>query len=325
MEKFKRREFEFLIATDVAARGLDIDDLEVVFNYDLPNDAEDYTHRIGRTGRAGKTGRAFTFVCGQEVYKLQYMIRLGRLKMRRERVPSLDQVEEARDNVFFEKLRTTLDAGEYRHHDRMIDRLIEQGYATTDISSALIHLLRGPEPGAPAPKAPAAKPVAGAAPANRGTSDKATEGQGTEGQRTKGQRTRDYGQRDNGQRDNGQRDYGQRDHRQRDHRQRDYDKGTTDRGTTDRGTTDKGTTDKGTRTKGSRTEGPSHRGRRQGSGRPAHRPASKRPRFRPMRRRPGIRPHGRSMRPDLPRRLIHVRSMTRRQRVPSASRIASPG
>jgi ATP-dependent RNA helicase DeaD len=150
MEKFRRREFEFLIATDVAARGLDLDDLEVVFNYDLPNDAEDYTHRIGRTGRAGRSGRAITFVSGQEIYKLQFMIRLGKLKMRRERIPSLDQVEEARDNVFFEKLRSTLDAGEYRHHDRMIDRLIEQGYQTTDISSALIHLLRGPEPTAPA-------------------------------------------------------------------------------------------------------------------------------------------------------------------------------
>lgn len=157
MEKFRRREFEFLIATDVAARGLDIDDLEVVFNYDLPNDAEDYTHRIGRTGRAGRSGRAFTFVCGQEVYKLQYMIRLGKLKMRRERIPSLDQVEEARDNAFFEKLRATLDARDFRRHDRMIDRLIEQGYATTDISSALIHLLRGPEPTAPAR---AAKPTA---------------------------------------------------------------------------------------------------------------------------------------------------------------------
>ena len=162
MERFRRREFEFLIATDVAARGLDLDDLEVVFNFDLPNDAEDYTHRIGRTGRAGRSGRAFTFVSGQEIYKLQYMIRLGKLKMRRERIPSLDQVEEARDNVFFEKLRSTLDAGEFRHHDRMIDRLIEQGYQTTDISSALIHLLRGPEPAAPPrpPKATGTFPAA---------------------------------------------------------------------------------------------------------------------------------------------------------------------
>ena len=103
MEKFRRRGFEFLIATDVAARGLDVDDLEVVFNFDLPNDAEDYTHRIGRTGRAGKSGRAYTFVSGREIYKLQGMVRFAKLKIRRENVPSLDQVEEARENVFFEK------------------------------------------------------------------------------------------------------------------------------------------------------------------------------------------------------------------------------
>ena len=77
MDKFRRRAFEFLVATDVAARGLDVDDLEVVFNFDLPNDAEDYTHRIGRTGRAGKSGRAFTFVSGREIYKLQGMVRFA--------------------------------------------------------------------------------------------------------------------------------------------------------------------------------------------------------------------------------------------------------
>jgi len=141
MEKFRRRGFEFLIATDVAARGLDVDDLEVVFNYDLPNDAEDYTHRIGRTGRAGKSGRAITFVAGRELYKLQSMVRFAKLKIRRENVPSLDQVEEARVSVFFEKLRSTLDGAQFIKHDRMLDRLLEQGYPSTDIASALIHLL----------------------------------------------------------------------------------------------------------------------------------------------------------------------------------------
>ncbi len=154
MSKFRDRKFEFLIATDVAARGLDVDDLEVVFNFDLPNDAEDYTHRIGRTGRAGKSGRAFTFVSGREIYKLQFMIRMAKLKIRRERIPSIDQVEEARENVFFEKIRATLEGGKFEKQDRMIDRLIEQGYAPTDISSALIHLLRDGEPGKPS--APAA-------------------------------------------------------------------------------------------------------------------------------------------------------------------------
>jgi ATP-dependent RNA helicase DeaD len=141
MAKFRRRGFEFLVATDVAARGLDVDDLEVVFNYDLPNDAEDYTHRIGRTGRA------FTFVSGREIYGLQNMIRYARLPLRRERVPSLDQVEEARENVFFERLRATLDAKQFRPQDRMTDRLLEQGYASTDIIGALVHLMQGGQPG----------------------------------------------------------------------------------------------------------------------------------------------------------------------------------
>jgi ATP-dependent RNA helicase DeaD len=166
MDKFRRRGFEFLIATDVAARGLDVDDLEVVFNFDLPNDAEDYTHRIGRTGRAGRKGRAFTFVSGQEIYKLQSMIRWARLDIRRERIPSLDEVEEARANVFFEKIRATLEAKQFTPHDRMIDRLLDQGYASTDICSALIHLLQGasgPSAGATTAK-PGAKPAAPAAP-----------------------------------------------------------------------------------------------------------------------------------------------------------------
>ncbi|MBI5691054.1 MAG: DEAD/DEAH box helicase [Verrucomicrobia bacterium] len=156
MEKFRERKFEFLIATDVAARGLDVDDLEVVFNFDLPNDAEDYTHRIGRTGRAGRKGKAFTFVSGQEIYKLQSMVRWAKLDIRRGKIPSLDEVEEARTNVFFEKIRTTLEAREFKPHDRMIDRLLDQGYASTDICSALIHLLQGT--GGPAPAAKASKP-----------------------------------------------------------------------------------------------------------------------------------------------------------------------
>jgi ATP-dependent RNA helicase DeaD len=154
MDKFRRRGFEFLVATDVAARGLDVDDLEVVFNFDLPNDAEDYTHRIGRTGRAGKQGMAFTFVAGRELYKMQNMIHYGRLKIRRERVPSMDEVEEAKGNVFFEKLRATLEEKKFRAHDQMVQRLIEQGYTSTDIASALIHLLQQGSGGeAPAPKA----------------------------------------------------------------------------------------------------------------------------------------------------------------------------
>lgn len=160
-EKFKRKGFEFLIATDVAARGLDVDDLEVVFNFDLPNDAEDYTHRIGRTGRAGKSGKAFTFVSNREIYKLQSMIRYGRLNIQRGRIPSLDEIEEVKENKFFEKLRSTLEGGEYTRHERMIDRLLEQGHASTDIASALIHLMQSgaPEAAPSSSPAPASSPT----------------------------------------------------------------------------------------------------------------------------------------------------------------------
>jgi ATP-dependent RNA helicase DeaD len=144
------------VATDVAARGLDVDDLEVVFNFDLPNDAEDYTHRVGRTGRAGRKGQAFTFVSGQEIYKLQSMVRWAKLDIARGKIPSLDEVEEARTSVFFEKIRSTLDEKKFKPHDRMIDRLLDQGYVSTDICSALIHMLQGGAGGAPSSPAPAA-------------------------------------------------------------------------------------------------------------------------------------------------------------------------
>ena len=144
--KFKKRGFEFLVATDVAARGLDVDDIEVVFNYDLPQDAEDYVHRIGRTGRAGKTGRAITFVAGREIWKMQQIIRFTNGKVRREKVPSAEEVEEKRTNAFLETLRETLEKGDYKRQDATIDQLLNAGHSATDIASALIHLLGGDKP-----------------------------------------------------------------------------------------------------------------------------------------------------------------------------------
>ncbi len=140
MNRFRKRSVEFLVATDVAARGLDVKDIEVVFNYDLPNDGEDYVHRIGRTGRAGSGGKAITFVAGREIYKLQNIVRFTRGKIRREQVPTLEEVEERRANVFFGTIRKTLEEGRYKRYDEYTDRLLDQGYSPTDIISALMHL-----------------------------------------------------------------------------------------------------------------------------------------------------------------------------------------
>ena len=87
MNGFRNGRTDILVATDVAARGIDVDDVEAVFNYDVPQDDEYYVHRIGRTGRAGREGRAFTLVVGKEIYKLKDIQRYCKTKIRRQPIP----------------------------------------------------------------------------------------------------------------------------------------------------------------------------------------------------------------------------------------------
>ena len=159
MGKFRKSGLEFLVATDVAARGIDVDDVEVVINYDLPYDPEDYVHRIGRTGRAGRSGRAISFVAGREMFQIRNIERFTKNRIQRGTVPTLAEVEEARTNVTLEKLRAVLAGGEYKRQDHLIERLLEEGHGSTDIASALLHLLQGGE------EKPATKPAAPAEPA----------------------------------------------------------------------------------------------------------------------------------------------------------------
>jgi ATP-dependent RNA helicase DeaD len=139
MNKFKQAEFEFLVATDVAARGIDVDDLELVVNYDLPYDAEDYVHRIGRTGRAGRKGMAVTFVTGRDIYKIQHLERFTRTKIQRGKLPTANEVEERRLEGAFDQIREVLERGNLS--SAPVDRLLEEGYNSTDIAAALFELL----------------------------------------------------------------------------------------------------------------------------------------------------------------------------------------
>ena len=143
MNKFKKAEFEFLVATDVAARGIDVDELELVVNYDLPYDSEDYVHRIGRTGRAGRKGMAVTFVSGRDIYKLQHIERYTRTKILRGKIPTAGEVEERRAEAMVQKVREVLDRGNLSM--ALTDRLLGEGYNSTDIAAALFELLAGPE------------------------------------------------------------------------------------------------------------------------------------------------------------------------------------
>ena len=142
LKRFRDGAVELLVATDVAARGLDIDEIDIVFNYDLPTDPEDYVHRIGRTGRAGRSGRAVSFVYGRDIYRLQSIERYTRQVIKRERIPSVEQVEGRRADLIFENLRERLESGKFDAYQYNIDRLLEQGHTPTDIAGALVTMLR---------------------------------------------------------------------------------------------------------------------------------------------------------------------------------------
>ena len=143
INRFRDGKVELLIATDVAARGLDIDEVDIVVNYDLPQDPEDYVHRIGRTGRAGRSGRAVSFVFGRDVYRLQNVERYTRWKITREKVPTQEEVEGKRADVLFESVKLKLEEQtKGAPFTNYIDRLLEQGHTATDICGTLFGMIR---------------------------------------------------------------------------------------------------------------------------------------------------------------------------------------
>ncbi|WP_367870362.1 DEAD/DEAH box helicase [Luteolibacter sp. Populi] len=142
LKRFRDGTIELLVATDVAARGLDVENIDVVFNYDLPQDPEDYVHRIGRTGRAGRSGRAVSFVFGREIHRLEMIERYTRHPIRRDRVPTQEMVEGRLADRFFDQIKERLEKGEFESHESQMDRLLEQGFTPTDIAGVLITMLK---------------------------------------------------------------------------------------------------------------------------------------------------------------------------------------
>jgi len=100
MNRFRNGSTSILIATDVAARGIDVDDVEAVINYDIPQDIEYYVHRIGRTGRAGRTGRSFTFVSGREVFKIREIEKICRTTVEEKKFPGAAKVLKAKADKY---------------------------------------------------------------------------------------------------------------------------------------------------------------------------------------------------------------------------------
>ncbi|WP_313524485.1 DEAD/DEAH box helicase [Anaerotignum sp.] len=138
MQKFRNGTIEILVATDVAARGIDVDDIDVVFNYDVPQDEEYYVHRIGRTGRAGRTGKAFTFCVGKEIYKLRDIMRYTKTKIAQQKLPTLSDVEEMKTNIFLDKVKEIINEGHLTKYVHLVDRLMEEDFTAIDIAAALL-------------------------------------------------------------------------------------------------------------------------------------------------------------------------------------------
>ena len=145
LNRFRAGQVKVLVATDVAARGLDIDDISHVFNFDLPDDPEVYVHRVGRTGRAGREGVAITLLSPRERFLLRRIEEYTRFRMTRAELPTIQQIENHRQALILEQLEVWIRRGRCRREREMVDLLMETGHAPEDIAAAALKLARGEE------------------------------------------------------------------------------------------------------------------------------------------------------------------------------------
>lgn len=141
MRRYRREGIEVLVATDVVARGIDVGETEAVFNYDMPTDDENYVHRIGRTARAENTGRAFTFVTGREVHRIERIQKFTftKSRIRAQPIPDVNDVREIRVSQLLQRIRETIDV-HLSEYSNLVERLLEEDYASLDIAAALLKL-----------------------------------------------------------------------------------------------------------------------------------------------------------------------------------------
>lgn len=146
MNSFRNGRTEILVATDVAARGIDVENVGAVFNYDIPQDDEYYVHRIGRTGRAGREGIAFSFVVGKEVFKLRDIQRYCKTKIIPQAIPSLNDITEIKAEKILDHAAQVINDIDLSRILHFIDKkLREEDYTSLDLAAALVKLSMGEE------------------------------------------------------------------------------------------------------------------------------------------------------------------------------------
>ena len=145
MSRFRNDRIQVLVATDVAARGLDIDDISHVFNYDLPDDPEVFVHRIGRTGRAGKEGIAITLMTPKETRMLNRIEGYTRQKMTKAELPSKADIMNARKKQIVERMEVWLRRGRFKNELELVNQLVEAGHDPLEIAAASMRIVRESE------------------------------------------------------------------------------------------------------------------------------------------------------------------------------------
>ncbi|GAB4581353.1 MAG: DEAD/DEAH box helicase [Anaerolineales bacterium] len=145
MNRFRQNQITVMVATDVAARGLDIDNISHVFNYDLPDDPEVYVHRVGRTGRAGKTGIALSLVTPAERGQLRRIEAFARHTLKRAPLPTEEEIHQHREKGLLDRMMVWLKRDRYKREKEMVTALVEEGFDPINIAAAALKLARAEE------------------------------------------------------------------------------------------------------------------------------------------------------------------------------------
>ena len=144
MHGFRNGSTQILVATDVAARGIDVDDVEAVFNYDVPQDDEYYVHRIGRTGRAGREGVAFTLISGRDIYKLKEIMKYCKTTIELKKIPTNSDVLGIKVQKVLENVDNTIENDDLTKILSSIeDKMEESDYSKNQMVAALLKLMLG--------------------------------------------------------------------------------------------------------------------------------------------------------------------------------------
>lgn len=147
MNLFRNGRCGILVATDVAARGIDVSGVDAVFNYDIPEDIEYYVHRIGRTGRAGKAGRSFTLVSGREIFKIRDIERICHTTIRERKLPTAGDVVRVKSGKLFEQAMEVMESRDLDSFKGSISKAVEEhGFSVLDLAAAFMQMSMGDEP-----------------------------------------------------------------------------------------------------------------------------------------------------------------------------------